>query len=243
MNLDDRTLSHLRSEPEHLPVSDDEIEANRQRLRRLTIIATLIGGACTTGLIIFVLWQTSKTLSAEDAQDDLEVDVANLDNENDALASELDQAVEEFEARGIDPPVQESEEIMEDTPPLRGQPGEQGLQGEKGEKGEPGEKGETGAMGPTGLTGPMGPAGAAGPSGGQGEQGEQGEQGNDGPMGPVGPEGPIGPAGRGISSTTCNADGQFVVTYTDGTSEVVAGSDCNGPGQSDGNPVQPIPNP
>lgn len=85
--------------------------------------------------------------------------------------------------------------------------------GKTGPTGVPGGTGQTGQDGPTGAAGPAGPPGEAGPAGPQG------------PVGPAGPQGPKGEPGRGIERTDC-IDGQWVVTYTDGTTQPVAGSSC-----------------
>lgn len=87
--------------------------------------------------------------------------------------------------------------------------------------------------------------GTTGPAGGDGKDGKDatpemvdaaverycsvrgeciGPRGADGPTGPAGTD---GAAGRGIASMSCDAETQmFVVTYTDGTSEAIVGSDC-----------------
>ncbi len=87
-----------------------------------------------------------------------------------------------------------------------------------------GEKGETGAQGPAGpqgATGAQGPAGEKGETGAQGPAGEKGETGAQGPAGDKGDKGDQGEAGRGIVSVAFDADGNLVITYTDGTSQTV----------------------
>lgn len=118
----------------------------------------------------------------------------------------------------------------------------QGAQGIKGDKGDKGAQGPTGSKGlgiesfatndtghlivtysdestddlgiVQGATGPLGPQGPAG------LPGTSGAEGLTGPPGPEGPTGVPGPAGRGITATSL-VDGQLVVTYSDGASEVV----------------------
>ncbi len=79
----------------------------------------------------------------------------------------------------------------------KGDQGEQGIQGEKGDKGDQGEQGI------------------------QGEQGVQGEKGDKGDQGEQGIQGDKGETGVGIASTTVDANGNIVITYTDGTVTVI----------------------
>lgn len=89
-----------------------------------------------------------------------------------------------------------------------GQTGPRGAQGEAGPKGDSftyedftaeqlaslkGPKGDTGQTGATGATGPQGPTGA------------------------TGPQGPAGADGKGILSTSFNADDTLTLTFTDNT--------------------------
>ena len=81
--------------------------------------------------------------------------------------------------------------------------GETGATGPQGIQGIQGEKGETGAQGPAGATGPQGPQGPAGTNGTNGTDGKDGAD------------------GVGIVSVEINAEGQLVVTYSDGRVETV----------------------
>ncbi len=115
--------------------------------------------------------------------------------------------------------------------------GPQGPAGPPGPIGKPGVAGKapaclllvnacSGAQGPEGKQGPAGPAGKdgeQGPAGVQGEQGPAGQQGEPGSIGPQGPAGSTGPAGRGIADTDCQEDGTWLISYTDGTTDVVNG--------------------
>ena len=65
------------------------------------------------------------------------------------------------------------------------------------------------------LAGPKGDQGAPGHDGEDGAPGRNGEDGEDGNHGTDGKD------GRGIKSVTTDAAGNFVVKYTDGTSETV----------------------
>lgn len=113
-----------------------------------------------------------------------------------------------------------------------GPPGEVGPPGPPGAFGPEGERGRAGADGATGATGARGEAGQDGARGPQGERGAQGERGPAGPAGPAGDDGargPTGPAGEpgapglGIQAVTCGGDGQWVITYTDGTTSTTSG--------------------
>jgi hypothetical protein len=83
--------------------------------------------------------------------------------------------------------------------------------GPKGSAGQQGEQGKTGAPGKDGAVGPAGPAGP------------QGEPGPAGPQGPQGEAGPQGVTGRGISSMACQDNGQWLITYTDSTTQTAEG--------------------
>ena len=144
----------------------------------------------------------------------------------------------------------DDEEVSSSVPTVQGSQGEQGPQGETGKsayqiwlelgnagteadfiawlKGEKGDTGATGAQGPqgekgdTGATGAQGPQGEKGDTGATGAQGPQGEKGDTGATGPQGEKGDTGATGVGIQSIAINDNGDFVVTYTDGTTQTVA---------------------
>ena len=121
----------------------------------------------------------------------------------------------------------------------QGEKGEQGIQGEKGEQGAQGEKGDKGDQGEQGIQGPQGEKGEDGKDGEDGLDGKDGEDGEDGAQGPIGPQGPQGeqgiqgPQGEkgeqgdkgedgvGIEKVEYNAEGNLVITYTDGTTQEV----------------------
>jgi hypothetical protein len=116
---------------------------------------------------------------------------------------------------------------------VAGQRGEQGFPGPMGPQGPRGEAGPVGPQGIAGLLGLSGPAGSEGPPGPLGPVGPRGPQGETGATGPAGPAGPAGAdstapgppgpqgtpgeTGRGIQSAYCGDDGNWLVTYTDGT--------------------------
>jgi hypothetical protein len=133
--------------------------------------------------------------------------------------------------------------VAEGKPGARGDQGPAGPQGPQGIQGPPGIQGP---RGPTGLTGQspvclllpskcVGPKGAAGSDGETGPQGPQGDTGATGPQGPQGvpgvdgkdgadgKDGTDGKDGRGITSVTCQADGTWLITYTDGTTSTTDG--------------------
>lgn len=106
-----------------------------------------------------------------------------------------------------------------------------------GPQGPPGPIGLTGPQGPPGLDGLPG-IGIKGDKGDPGEPGKDGVDGKDGADGTNGVDGVNGTNGtdgapgvdgkdgRGIESMTCGDTGEFVVHYTDGTDQVVTGSEC-----------------
>lgn len=98
---------------------------------------------------------------------------------------------------------------------LMGQVGPRGIPGDNGEDGPPGPVGAVGPPGQQGATGDIGPAGPAGSAGADGQPGSPGRDGTD------------GAPGRGIETVDCDpVTEQFVVTYTDSTTQLVEGSDC-----------------
>ncbi len=97
-----------------------------------------------------------------------------------------------------------------------GRDGRDGVNGRNGRDGRDGRPGADGASGTDGLDGTAGESGPTGPAGPQGPPGVDGKDGRDGVD---------GEDGRGIDRTDC-IDGQWVVTYTDGTTQPVSGSSC-----------------
>ncbi|WP_141741471.1 ExeM/NucH family extracellular endonuclease [Corynebacterium sp. HMSC05E07] len=72
-----------------------------------------------------------------------------------------------------------------------------------------------------GADGKDGKDGTDGKDGDKGPQGDKGDAGQDGKDGTDGEDGADGKDGRGIKSVTTNDKGEVVVTYTDGTSEIL----------------------
>ena len=73
-----------------------------------------------------------------------------------------------------------------------------------------------------GPVGPPGPASTvAGPAGQDGRNGADSTV--PGPEGPQGPPGLDGAPGRGVTSLSCEADGTWLISYSDGTTSTTAG--------------------
>jgi hypothetical protein len=129
------------------------------------------------------------------------------------------------------------------APGVAGPPGSDGQDGLDGADGSNGQDGRT-VRGPRGFIGPVGPNGAPGsdgqdgsdgasvvgppgPAGPPGATGETGSKGDTGAAGSDGKDGADGEPGRGVRSVDCDPDTQqFVVTFSDDTTQVVDGSDC-----------------
>lgn len=153
------------------------------------------------------------------------------DLRRDLTAEQLAREALEQQIRGLgERPVVEPEDVPDDAqvvvvPGPKGDKGDRGdsciealgfnrCRGDQGQGGEDGSDGSDGQDGAdSNVPGPVGPKGDLGPKGDKGDKGDAGER------------GPAGADGRGIQSVTCEG-GQFVVTYTDGTSHPVAGSSC-----------------
>lgn len=178
-------------------------------------------------VLLALVWLAGRVVSlGEENRQFAERDEQSLEDRR-TLADRLDREeaaltalAEQLRQLGEQPVVEPTD------PPDPGQivvvPGPKGDRGESciEEIGYPRCRGAEGAEGSDGAAGLDGADGAPGPKGDTGERGPQGEQ---------GPAGPAGADGRGIQSVTCEG-GQFVVTYTDGTTQTVAGSSCVGPG-------------
>ena len=135
----------------------------------------------------------------------------------------------------------------EDAGKVVGSDGKDGKDGDKGDKGDAGQDGKDGADGKGGrgiksvttndkgevvvtytdgtseILGTL--AGSKGDQGMPGRDGFDGAPGRDGTDGRDGANGKDGKDGRGIKSVTTDADGNLVITYTDGTSETVKSGD------------------
>lgn len=127
-----------------------------------------------------------------------------------------------------------------------GAPGERGMDGPQGPAGKDGAPGERGAIGPpgpagaTGATGETGKDGAAGTHGLPGMDGAPGLQGKDGAPGAAGKDGAVGRDGVSFLSAIVDADGELVITASDGTKHkagIIRGRD--GRDGADGAPGSP----
>ena len=85
-----------------------------------------------------------------------------------------------------------------------------------GEKGDTGETGQQGEKGDTGEAGQQGKKGDTGEKGASGQNGKDGTNGTNGTNGANGSDGKDGKDGIGIVKAEINADGELVITYTDG---------------------------
>ena len=99
--------------------------------------------------------------------------------------------------------------------------GDKGDKGDKGEQGPQGEKGDQGDKGDKGDQGDKGDKGDQGDQGEQGPQGEKGDKGDQGEQGPQGEKGDQGEQGVGIEKVEYDADGNLLITFTDGTTQTV----------------------
>ena len=98
-----------------------------------------------------------------------------------------------------------------------GESGQQGEKGDKGDTGEAGQQGEKGDKGDKGDPGQDGKDGTNGANGASGADGKDGAPGKDGIDGKDGTSGADGKDGVGIAKAEINANGELVLTYTDGT--------------------------
>lgn len=140
-------------------------------------------------------------------------------------------------------PVAEGKPGDEGPPGPQGPPGSQGSPGPQGPPGAPGKQGPIGVTGqsprcllePSRCVGPKGASGADGKDGSVGKIGPQGPAGKDGTDGVDGKDGAPGKDGtngvngadgkdgRGVKSVTCQADGTWLITYTDDTTSTTDG--------------------
>ncbi|MBO5457753.1 MAG: leucine-rich repeat protein [Clostridia bacterium] len=113
----------------------------------------------------------------------------------------------------------------------KGDKGDKGEQGEQGPQGEKGDKGDQGEQGPAGADGEDGKDGADGKSAYQiwldaGHEGTEDDflawlKGATGEKGDQGDKGDKGDQGVGIEKVEYDADGNLVITFTDGTTQTV----------------------
>lgn len=209
-----------------------------KRIRRfpLTVVLTWILGIATLALLT---WAFASLISANNRLRDT---VAQKDAEVLELVSQYRSLYEEATVDGVEPDAPAPSDVENDLTALVGETGERGPigpQGPPGPTGTPGQPGTDGASvpGPVGAPGARGAdgqsiTGATGARGAQGDQGAPGPPGADGAPGPAGAPGEQGPPGlpgapgangRGITAVTCQEDGAWAISYTDGTTSWTAG--------------------
>lgn len=213
-------------------ISDQRLILGMTRMGFVLVVMIVIAGVLfgvTVGLLLDRADQAEQSRDAVAGQSQQLVecvrDPATADCEEEA--AEVEQTIED-----VDPPMP-GPAGADGSDGLDGQDGTDGVDGTDGERGPRGQRGFIGPVGPGGQPGTDGLDGLDGGQGPVGPTGEPGPRGTDGSPGAPGQDGPPGADGRGIRSMSCEPDTQrFVVTYTDGTSEPVEGSDCvaDGPG-------------
>lgn len=120
----------------------------------------------------------------------------------------------------------QADEVVEDpttvTPPA---PGKDGRDGVDGKDGIDGKNGKNGLDGKDGINGKDGADGIPmdGIDGIDGTDGVDGTNGTDGKDGADGTNGTDGADGRGIAMIECHSTGDWIITYTDGTTTTVPG--------------------
>lgn len=238
-----KTMSDHDSFDETLGRQEEELAKMHRAQRRrtvgmvaLAVLALIFGAAC-----LFFAMDNARLAGAAATYGEAQA------QEKQSLAEEFDAACKsaDFQQTPAGSNICEKAEQVASEPagtPLTGPQGIQGAQGPRGEQGFPGpvgpqgprgERGEVGPVGPQGIAGLLGlagPAGTEGPPGPLGPVGPPGPQGEAGPAGPAGapgadstvpgPSGPMGPQGepgRGITSAVCGSDGNWTISYTDGT--------------------------
>lgn len=166
-----------------------------------------------------------------------------------SLGNELEQTRADNAALAAQVRSLGGQPVAEPKPGARGDQGPQGIPGPQGPPGIQGPRGPIGVTGQTpacllepskcvgpkgatgtngkpgedGTQGPKGDTGATGPKGDQGIPGVAGKDGVDGQPGAPGKDGVDGKDGRGITSVTCQADGSWLITYTDSSTSTTDG--------------------
>lgn len=204
----------------------DLLAAKRKDVLR-AIVPLLVGALVACGFLGINWW------IAMDSRDSWQSQAQQARDRNTELVDKYTLLYEQYIASTGQEPPQDSPQQVADDPILSpqvitGEAGPQGLPGPvgpRGPRGIPGDDGSDGSDGASGDTGAQGEQGLMGPPGPNGQIGSTGPQGETGPQGPAGPKGDPGTPGqdgRGIASLTCSEAGELIVTYTDGSSAVVA---------------------
>jgi len=211
---------------------------------RWRLVVTMILGAILVLLALIVLGlyganRNDKAKSSEQTLSDLAGQVKSA-----CVANPVDARKVFGDVCGKAQEIDERPVGQKGDPGATGAQGPQGVQGIQGIQGPPGIQGPRGPIGVTGQSpqcllepsrcvGPQGVAGGRGETGPQGPQGEPGARGETGDQGPAGIQGepgsdstvpgPQGEPGRGIASVKCQDDGNWLFTYTDGSTDTVDG--------------------
>lgn len=179
-----------------------------KRILIFLFVMMLAGGFGWTSAQLFERAAFDQESAADRAR--LHQQVADVEAANAALAEQVRElgAVPVAETDGSDAPL---------MVPLIGPRGIPGVTGPRG------VRGLTGATGPAGRNGARGLAGEAGATGPAGPKGEPGPAGKDGSNGSNGKDGAPGKDGRGVASIDCPESGDWLITYTDGATQAIAG--------------------
>jgi hypothetical protein len=206
-------------------MSDLELRKRRMPRWQDIVAAFIICAVIVSGTTI-IIWQQA-LLAGTQTQDGVQNSV--IQQQQSTINKLREQILKLGETPAASAPSQS--EIDKAT-----SPGPAGATGAKGDKGDPGQNATDSQVTDAvqdycashgGCIGAPGQTGAAGAPGANGADstvpGPQGPQGDPGPIGPPGPAGANGTDGRGITSVTCQDDGTWLITYTDGTTSATQG--------------------
>jgi hypothetical protein len=201
-----------------------EAEQHTERSVHRLLIGILIALSLVVVVVIWLIIDRELVRAAGETSEANAVSLAEqvqAECENPAVAVDFDIC-------------RQAEDIAEQpTEPVPGPVGPRGPEGPTGPRGFTGDVGPPGPVGPAGAQGLPGGVGPAGPAGADGAAGASGESivGPEGPAGPAGPAGADGVDGRGIVSVACGDDSNWLITFTDDTTQTVAGPCRFPPGQ------------
>jgi hypothetical protein len=219
MNSEDSELQELES--------DLERRNRAARYRNLAIVALAVLALIFGMVCLFLAVDNERLASANAAFGKTQQkEKQSLAEEFDAACKSADFAQSAAGSNICRKAAQVASESPHPLPGAKGEPGRDGAPGRDGvngadglpgKDGQPGKDGAAGAAGRDGLPGADGLPGQPGADGVDGKDGAPGADSTvPGPPGATGPQGPQGEPGRGISSTVCNDDGRWIITYTDG---------------------------
>jgi len=179
-----------------------------KRILALVLVLAFAGGFGWTGaqLIDRAAFDQESAADRRRLHDQLEA----VETANAALS-------EQVRDLGAEPIAETGDGVAPKLLPLQGPRGIPGVTGPRGPRGIVGTPGVDGRPGGNGKAGAPGTAGPAGP------EGEPGPPGKDGAPGKDGQPGTNGRDGRGVSSIACAESGDWVITYSDGVTEMTPG--------------------